>query len=359
MRFPKSILPRLLRHLAVLGLLFWLSQGAGTLFAQVDCSGRLNDARNDYQAGKLIDVIEKLSPCLKNKSSYTTSQERIQALRLVALAHLFRDEDVSAKHWMEEIFKENPLYEIDPEAESEEYVALFNSFLVQPRISLGINLGLTNPIFVVSRRYTVGNELNPTANYGLTQGFIGGVQSDIYLAKRLYFSPGISVSNRKIRINDQAFDFTQLTYQESQTLIHAPVAMKYEFARRQFIPFIKAGISADLIVRARADLERTFPGTPTPPLTTELVVKKQRNLANLTPWAALGAGYRIGTGKLEVQVGFRPSFNNLTRAANRYAYDDLMFKFYYVQDDLIIHHLDIQIAYSQTFYRIIPVKSKR
>ena len=109
----------------------------GIVFGQNPCSKKLNEAINNYQAGNLPEALKLIEPCIKS-DAFASESEYLQAMRLSILIYLYKDQHTIATETMEDMLRHYPEYEIIPEEEPAEYVNLYNSFLVKPRIRLGL-----------------------------------------------------------------------------------------------------------------------------------------------------------------------------------------------------------------------------
>jgi len=94
---------------AVFLLACWILSGTTNAFGQNTCDEvLLNEAQKQYQLGKFDETVTMLTPCLEKGFS---TREKVEGYRLVALAHLADDEQDEAAAAVENLLKNDPLYE--------------------------------------------------------------------------------------------------------------------------------------------------------------------------------------------------------------------------------------------------------
>ncbi len=349
----------------IIAILLWCNQAQ----AQGTCSERLRDAQNLFDAGKLEEVLKKLSPCLQGGTTWQNKDEEIQAHKTLALVYLYQDKRPLAEAQMEEILKISPLYKLAETGEVTEYVQLYNSYVVYPRISIGLKAGLNYLMPSIGTPYSVNNSQSYltqvtsdsiSAGYQKTIGPRGGIIVDLLLYDHFFLSAEALINFRKLSLVDQPYQFTELNYVETMLYIEFPVTVKYTIGNGLVGGFVRAGGNFSYLVSSYANITRSFPFAPQEkPVTSNHVnMKPQRTKLDYGPLFGAGISVRLGTDKLSLETRFRPGFVNITKSNMRYSETSQMFAFYYIHDDIFLNSLEFSLGYSHILYKIKKRKVK-
>ena len=113
------------------------------VLSQENCTNTLQEARNYYEQGLVEKIPQLLAPCLEEGFSRA---QKIEAYKLIILAHLFNYDQIEAETTMEEFLRKFPEYEIMPD-DPVEFVYLFESYRTTSVFSVGITAGanITDP----------------------------------------------------------------------------------------------------------------------------------------------------------------------------------------------------------------------
>ena len=134
-----------------------------------------------------------------------------------------------------------------------------------------------------------------------------------------------------------------------------PASFVYCFRGARFRPFIKAGLSASWMISAKADLSRSYQNTGDLVFRT-LSVKKMnviddRNRPNLMPMLGAGFRYKIKQSYFFVDVRYSAAILNQVKGSSRNnSHDDNIWKYYYIQDNMSLDNISINIGLSKIIY---------
>ena len=237
--------------------LFVAISGFAAYGQMTSCTQTLRLARSIYEQGRLHDVPGLLERCLQNGFS---RDEKTEAYKLLCLAYIYLEEPAKADEAMLNLLRSNHYFEVKPETDPAEFVALYRTFRTAPIYRIGINLGANATLpNVVS--YIPANELASHYDYGFS--FQGGIAADVplpFLNRRLTFHPELLMLMRTFKyINEGTFFDTTPEGQpysrnfetnalEKQTWVSLPLVVQYTVADKKFKPYIGLGVAADYLL---------------------------------------------------------------------------------------------------------------
>jgi hypothetical protein len=144
------------------------------LYAQTTCDRNLNEARNDYSAGNLYAIPEKLKECI---TSGFDKDQKIEAYRILALTYLNINQQDRARESLISLLKLKPDYQII-EADPRELRFLYATINTNPEYYVGVQTGLTGTFVNLLSNYSNSSIPETGAqnnNYKLGMGYtIGG-----------------------------------------------------------------------------------------------------------------------------------------------------------------------------------------
>jgi hypothetical protein len=328
------------------------------LKAQKDCVSTLQEARKLYDLGIIDDIPKMLSPCM---GEGFTRLQRIEAYKLLILVYLFDDEQFEAEKTMLEFLKKYPEYEIMPN-DPVEFVYLFESFRTTSVFSIGFSAGfnLSNPRII--EPYSM-YDLSKTKLSNTTEpGFQVALGIGRYLSKRILLNLEFCYAQNKYSFVDDNTIITEngnklaesASLEEQINKFTVPVTTAFEFKLKKVLYYIRAGGSADYIIRAS--------GTPTlksdeislPGEKTDLL--KYRNSFYFNGIIGSGIRYKIPRGYLSIDLRYNIGLNNIVKTGMRSDNSYLMSLFKYKDDDFSINSFTFSVGYYFSFYS--PKKQK-
>lgn len=326
-----------------------------SLYAQEDCLKSFQTARQLYDQGMIDEIPRILTPCIE--SGFTRTQ-KIEAYKLIILAHLFDDNQQAAERKMLEFLKKYPEYEIMP-SDPVEFVYLFESFKTKAIFSMGVTFGpnLANPRII--EPYNAGDVTYNSSSNNSGAGFQGGFNISRYVSDKLFLNIGINYTRNQYSFQDNInyyydtdeLQFAEITFKENISIIDIPVTLAYEINSRNVKYFLCTGISAGRINKATGIPSRIY-DVNSPPITGADIPMTDFRRSN-TFFYIIGAGfkYKVPRGYLMSDIRLNIGLNNIINAQNRYKSAELWSKYFYIDDDYSINYLTLTLGYYFSIYK--------
>lgn len=321
--------------------------------AQEDCSATLLEAREYYEQGLIEKIPDLLAPCLEE--GFTRAQ-KIEAYKLLILAHLFNYDQLEAESTMEEFLKKYPEYEIMPD-DPAEFIYLFESYRTTQVFSIGISAGFnfTNPRIIES--FTAMDLTNTDMANSMKGGFQIGLGAGQYISRNmlvnmeLYFAQNRYTFSDKLLIplNDGTEVINEVDYVEKLFKIEIPVSIVWEFNIGNMTYYLRTGLAAARITGASGQPSRKY-AQDLPPLTGEYAsVRDFRKKMLYSAIAGAGIRYKIPRGVISFDLRMNLGLNNIVRSEMRYK-NPALETHYYVDDDFTVNTISLSAGYYFSFY---------
>lgn len=329
-------------------LFFFLAAPAS--FAQDDCSVLLKQAEKFYEEGAIDSISLQLDPCMKRGFS---RDEKIKAYRLIILVHLFKDNIFEAEQYMLGLLRLEPEYEVNRSIEEPEFITLFDSFQTSPLWSYGLYGGVNFADISTVEEYGVNNlnmESGLKNSSGLSYQF--GIRYSRFLLKKIDLIIGLQFAQNKYKTVKSQFDFSVVNYEERQTRVSMPVTVSYDLNNKKIKPFIRAGFSVGYLINSKATVIRSYSDNSHAEIKgSDVALLKFRNPVNL--WAVAGAGlkYKVKRGSIVLDLKYNIGLFNQVKTKSRYDNSELVYKYYYIDNDFRINNLAISVGYVFLFYK--------
>ncbi len=333
-----------------------------------DCANTLAEAKDTYEQGLLEAVPQILEGCLNSDKGFSKSQ-KIEAYKLLTLTYLYDDKQGEADKSMLELLKLDPELEVNPAVDPIEFIELFNSYRTLPVYSFGLQAGSNFTIIDRIARYGVepiSTDLNsgdPNFSKYLDRfGFIGGLKANRYLSPRMELNLDIMFrANRFEFEGTKMLDFATVRSKESQSWLYMPLTVTYDFrdskVKKKVWPYARLGIGTGIRLSAQTTMTRDYDqvdgvevlqgGVSGPAVD----LKDQRKAIYL--WGVIGTGvkYKVKRGYLFADLRYNYGFLNAVNTTNRYSNPELIYEYYYVDDDFAMHGFNFTVGLVRSLYK--------
>jgi hypothetical protein len=181
--------------------------------------------------------------------------------------------------------------------------------------------------------------------------------ADILLYKNIQINAALLFSGKKYQMNSaDMFNYTTLNLVESQTWMHLPVTVKYNFGKKKFVPFVSAGISGDLFLNSSGNLTRTN-GNDVDASGPSVKMGNLRNKFNYSGVFGVGARYKIGYGYALLDVRYNLGLKNIVNINKRYSNTELIYYYGYIDSEFKLQNIMVSVGYLKSLYK--PKKIKK
>jgi hypothetical protein len=330
--------------------------------AQEGCAFILEEAQDMFDAGLIETIPSKLAGCMDDGF---TSDERLQAHKLIILSYLFDDNMEEAESAMLSFLTEFPAYEAvatDPR----EFIVMKETFDTRPVLMIGGNIGANFTFPLATDR--VG--LYKYSEYrGSWVPGGAGVNASFRIERRIvpkldFFSEIMFANNRFDFYLDndtepQPFtgeitDFAKIEYYETQNRLSLPLGIMYDFSDGDFQPTLALGIQPGVNLTVRADGFRDYEDTGDtnfdPVSVTNIDVSSTRRTFNISAFVGLGFKYKLGPGVMNVNARLYSNLLNQVKAGGDRYIQELAFETFFVTDNLLLNNLAVSAGYMFPIY---------
>lgn len=330
-------------------LLFFFLLIVHKSFAQKDCSVLLKDAEKLYIEGAIDSIPKLIDSCFRNGF---TRKEKIQAIRLYALINLYNDRNMEAENYMLNILKLDPEYEVNKSIEEPEFVLLYNDFVTYPVWAYGFYGGLNFSDIRIIEKYGVENINTSSIENFMDYGFQFGLKYNRNIVKGMELNLDLQFAQNKYTIERSSLDFSLTSFSESQLRLSVPVSITYEIGAKKLKPFIRLGSSVGYLLSSKATVVRSYSDNSHAEVKgSDVDLTKFRN--GINAWLICGAGikYKVPRGNIFLDLRYNYGLLSQTRTETRYENSELIYKYYYIDNDFTISNISLSLGYVYLFYK--------
>lgn len=313
-------------------------------FAQTDCNNYLDRASLMYREGKFVEAITTLKGCAPADANEVN---KWKVSRLLCQCYLGLNDMAAAKASAEDMLDKNPLYKPSLIEDSKEFVNLIKSVSVVPRFSLSLSFaaGLNISFPKVINSYTISDYTKKYMN-GKAQQI--GIFAGYNINKRLGFSAGVHYI-----VNNYSLEYSLLNwnikYSESLNYIQTHLFARYQLkAKGDFKVFVQAGGWSGFLIQSKYSISRADSTAIPESELLRIDATSIRNNKIFGVLGGLGISYKLGEGHVFAEMNYQNSFSKINDSEKRIDNQNLIYKYYFIDDDLRINNLTFSIGY--TFY---------
>ena len=330
--------------------------------AQNECSVILREAQDEFDAGNLDAVIEMLYPCIETGFN---KNEKVQAYRLIALTFLFDDKIDQAKATMYELLKLNPEFEINEVVDPIEFKELHKKFITYPIFSYGFIAGLNFTKVNLRETYGVDNFESSGIYSSNGIGYQFGAHGAVVIKPRFYANLEVFFKGTKFQFNDNLefhsfmsnqdtlSAFGTLQSNENHSWLSIPFSLTYDFPlNKKMLTYARLGATSNLLLSAQSTLDRRYEEKYSLPNISRGAVNMKDNRNDLNFWLTAGTGikYKIPRGNLFFDIRYNHALKKANDPTARYSNPELLYQYFYVDDDFKMSDLCFSIGYTRHIY---------
>ncbi len=340
-----------LRKVASIALLMLSFAFAKNSAAQGECTINLNEAQKFYENGQIEKIPELLNGCL---SSGFNRENKVTALRLLTLVYLFEDENAKAEESFVQMLKKNPEYKVNPNLDPIEFVRLYESYQTRPIFSVGLRGAFTFDFARRLQTYTYGNYADAEAEYTSGNGFSVGVPVTYNINNLWHATIEPSFSKYSFGFSEKLNGYNTIEGTTNLSYIDIPVLASYDFYTHGNTTFYaELGISAGIFLSGDMELSRKYGNRENADVTGAAIdVADIMKPLNLSCLAGVGAKVHVSHGFVTVGVRYDMGLMNVTNPDSRElnANPELAYKYRYVNNDIALSALSVNLGYSYEIY---------
>ena len=314
-----------------------------------DCEQNVEAAKVLYDYGQLEDVIDTLKGC-KNSENESV---RLNANRLLAKAYLELGQLDLARESAVIILEIDPLYKPSLINDSKEFVKLMESIPVIPKFSLGASVytGFNRSIPDVKEVFSIAEQ--SSKSYTGENSFQMGISSNYRINKHFGIYIEALANSKKYGI-DYAMGPIENRAEERLVYLQVPIGVHYSIlTSNRVIPYIQLGAYAGYLLSSTSNYYSTHLENLEDFELTNVNSIDRRKRWDYGLQSSLGVYTNMWNGTVSLQCNYNYSFQIIAEPDVRYDYESLASDYFYLDDDVKLHSLSLQIGYQRILnYRI-------
>ena len=320
------------------------------------CAQTLRLARSVYENGRLHELEGLLEGCVKGDQ--WTTQERVDAYKLLTLAYIYMEEPEKADAMMLSILQTDPEFRPNNNIDPAEFVALWSTFRTEPVYRLGVKFG-ANATQPNVHQYTPLNE--GTENYKYGYGFKAGIAGEIAIFRGMFvLNPELYFQSKAFKINNTFFESDQTTTGTvGMKSISLPVSVQYTLPWGQksdgtskWSSYVALGFATDFLLKVSTSLETTIQGQS--PVNTTSTDKIQYKSFNFAPIISAGAKVKVKKAEIVTEIRFNYGASTIFNKQRLYDSQSEVFGNKFVHGPFSLNTLSVSAGYLLNKY--IPRK---
>lgn len=338
------------------------------------CTQSLNQAEDDYEAGRLLGIPGQLENCLMSEAF--SKEEEIRAKKLLTLVYIFTDQEAKAEIALIKLLKADPEHRLNPQVDPAELFFLYNQYRVKPIFRLSLKVGANSsypqiiqdygtqhterfPAFYNGRTadgetsYAVGDEQFEATN-GLGIGYWADLMVERHLKNglELGFGGQFRISNYNVDVFQHQGLSTSLTNQ--QVYLRAPLLARYTFGYdnrdKNILPYLFAGGSFDYLLSANYSEATRVGGISFTLGDNDLIAVNQVNQINYSLFGGVGIKLRLKTHFLTFEARYDNSRLNYINGEERMTNQESTFDLAFQESDLSLNFISFSVGYTRSIY---------
>ena len=314
------------------------------------CSEKLKMAQTAYDNGMLEQVPVLLQKCITKLNS----TQRKNAYRLVILSYLFNNEYEKADEYMSKLLKFDPLF-VPFNYDPIEFEKLYDSYRTEPIYSLGGFVGMNIILPDFTDLYTTYDSSDYNSKISVLPSYKVSLFFNKYITDQIKLNFTVNLIQNRYENIYKPFDFAQVTITNNLLYLGSAISGIYEFGniKQSFLkPYTRIGIQALNIVSAKVNATRDYVDGLKPSVSNENIsILSTRNKYNLGIISSVGLKYRTGRAWIFADLSYSRNFFLANNKANRFSNNELIFKYFYIDNNFYLQNISLMIGIVQSFYK--------
>ncbi len=324
------------------------------LHAQADpCLSYLKDAKQKTDEGRYDDAIALAHKTIDNCE--LSKNDHIEALKFLVLNYLSIDDLEAAEDCAAQVMKLSPNHEPDRLRDPAEVISVFRKYRPAPVFAAYIHGGANSTQTEVLQTYSVvgPNDAPGLDRYESALGWQLGAGFEYRIWKNLWLLAEGQYRSSRFSHRLDSVQGQQVDYRERLGFVDLNLGMRYYLGERRLQAFGEGGLHTGFLISSLAEISRNEE--------RDLVNRmSQRNGNYIGYW--LGAGVAFQQKGFRFRLGARYTANSANVVNPEGRFDDLgvIFKYYYLDNDFSMNHIQVRVAIAYTLrYRNLLQSKKK
>jgi len=337
------------------------------LLAQDECELTLNHAQEEFNAGHLSGIPGLLRECLEKNQN---SEWRQRAYLLLSETYLLLEDPLGAEQSYLNVLRANPEFLPDQSRDPIDLVYLSRKFTANPIFSFWASAGPNVTPVRVIHDVRIGGEPGTRETYSLKLGYQAEAGFEYHYDDNISAALGLSFASTVFKHTTHNLfgpnkDIVEMT--DRQTWASIPLSIRYSDNVGRIRPFGYLGYSFRRLLSDNVNIKlfnrddhlegETVVITSNDKQSPTLNFKNKRESLNQSLFIGGGIKYKYKLDYFFVDVRYALGFKNVVNPDRRY--DDITYRWTYVDDDFRLDNLSISIGYIHPFYKARKLKHAR
>lgn len=317
------------------------------LKAQGTCTEQLTQAQLSFDDGLLDDIPGMLKDCMEQGF---TKEEKTNAYKLLIQTYLFNQMPEKADEVMMEFLNEFPSYRIavnDPK----EFINLHSTYRTDPIFKVEARGGLAFLTPFISEYFGPNDISAIRPDYEINTGFHFELNYINTLSGNLNYSAGASFTLLRLGYNNIPYDYSQVNATLNHFYLGVPLALRYNYDLGGFLLFGSAGVEPVYLISSTASFTRTDDIVGEEPIRDNETLTPAHRRMDVRPFFTAGLNIDLGRDQLTFSLGYKFGTFNKLNPGELYSDLNLSTKYFYEDDDMLLHHGMVTLSYIRPIYQ--------
>lgn len=345
-------------------LILFLSTTVG-YSQKANCTTAIIEAEDLYRAGKYDDAVQLLNTAM-NECKFS-KREKEDAYIILAKSYLEKENYLEADRLLVKILNNDPNFKLKENLYQEDFYSYYSRIHIRPLFSAGVKLGTNIPQYAIKKLNTVYNSADYSKAYKPSLGYMYGMFAEYQLYDNIsvLLEGSFSKMAYKRTIEGSGNLGLLIKYSEALKSFESSLMCKKYFLHKQFRPFVYLGGYMSNLNTATADIELIYKlkDNITPDVDdyylskNNIDVLEMRNARRGGAVSGFGVSYKTKNILISADAGYRLDIGkHLTNYENKNKNEELIYKYYYIDNDVNLSRIDFSITVAYIFK--YSVKSK-
>jgi hypothetical protein len=321
--------------------------GLPAMMAQNTCTEQLTQAQRSFDDGLLDDIPQMLENCMQDGF---TKEEKTNAYKLLIQTYLFNEEPQKADEVMMQFLNEFPAYSIavnDPK----EFINLHSTYRTDPIFKIEVKTGMVFTTPYITDYFGPSDITAIKPDYQVRTGFNLEANFINRLAGDFNYSAGLSFTVLRLGYLNQPYDYSTVEATLNHFYLGIPLAARYNCDLGLLTLYANAGIEPVYLLSSTASITRTDDIIGREPISGTEKFTDAHRMMDIRPFFSLGTNIDLGRDQLKVTFGYKFSVFNQLDPAEYYSDINQGSKYFYFEDDMLLHHGHLSLSYIRPIYQ--------
>lgn len=350
---------KIIFFVAALGLLSIKSFGQNASPAQA-----LRLAQSTYEQGRLHEVEAILKTYIE--TNRFTDQELVTAYKILINSYIYLEEPELADATMLKLLQADHYFKPNEAVDPREFIALYNTFRVDPLFSVGIKLGPTATMPAITQLFSVNSSAQGNGKFGpkvnLSIGVVFEKEFKNFFIKNFSIAPEVlfvtrayNYTNSMFNTQDQDPSIAIITQEQNfhkQNWLDLNLLAQYKFKETSFNPYFSVGPGISYLLGATNEIRTQVKGQGA--VTGPAVdTKTSYNKLAYSAIFSVGSKIRIGGFYLTGDIRYQLGLNNVVNKAAR-SNGEALFNYGYVPSNYRQNNFTVNAGFVIPYFN--PIK---